>query len=148
MSRKNSRQAVLDNEYLSYDKNPGINLTSFNKCWKEGRKGWVTDDWTDDDWAKMMGLWEHLLQNCMKEVKADRSLTVRLGSGGYVTRERWEKDKAAKGFSRALEIVVEQLDGIDETEHRDLLRMIYERVGVMRTVIEEAGLASTRRGLK
>ena len=82
LTRAHTKEAILEHEYLSYDQNPGLILDSYNAVWAKAQKGWDTKGWAPEDWEMSEVLWVHLLQNTMKEVKADPLLTKKLGTGG------------------------------------------------------------------
>ena len=101
----------------------------------------MTDDWSDDDWEKMEQLWVHLLQNSMKEAKADRALTVRLANKTYITKWRWELDRATRGTSAELGSTIDLLHNLCEADHVALLQAVLAKVGDTRVVAVEFGKA-------
>ena len=141
LTRKKTKQALIDHEYLSSDQNPGSSLDSFNAVWAKAHEDWVSDDWSDDDWEKMEQMWVHLLQNSMKEAKADRALTVWLASNTYITKWRWELNRATRGTSAELGGIIDLLHNLCEADRVALLQAVFAKVGNTREVAVESGKA-------
>jgi hypothetical protein len=135
-TRANTRQAILELEYLSYDKNPGVNLDSYNGVWAAAQKGWDTEGWTDKHWSFVQKLWLNLLQNSMKDLKADRSKTVEVRKNVYVTRRKWEEDRKKKGLSpKMLEFEV-SVANMYPADFDDMLAIVFAKVETSKLVLQ------------
>ena len=135
-TRANTRQAILKWEYLSYDKSPGVNLDSYNGVWATAQKGWDTEGWTDKHWSFVQKLWVNLLQNCMKNLKADRSKTVEVRKNVYVTRRKWEEDRKEKELSPKMlefEVLVANMSPADVN---DMLAIAFAKVETSKLVLQ------------
>ena len=118
-----------------------MSLDSYNAVWAKAQKGWDTKGWGPEDWEIAEKLWVHLLQNTMKEVKADPLLTKKLGTGGHVTRVRWEADRAARPQSDAVTTVLEGFGALCEADHEVVLDAVFKLVKSAKLVLEMAGRA-------